>query len=371
MKIVVFGLSISSAWGNGHATLLRGLFRCLHADGHEIHFFERDVPYYAAHRDAWQFPYVHLQLYSDWTEIATQAKHELASADVAMVTSYCPDARPACQLIGDERTPRTVFYDMDTPVTLSRLECGEDVDYLPVNGLEDFDLVLSYTGGAVLNKLCERLSARRVAPLYGWVDADLYYRVPCSTQFAADLSYLGTYSADRQAALDEFLVRPAALRPDRTFLIGGAMHRKDSRWRPNVRYLEHIAPPSHREFYSSSALSLNITRASMAQQGYCPSGRLFEASACGAAIVSDWWEGLDTFFDVDREILISRSMDDALQILDMDKRELQVIGERARERTLSCHTAAMRARQFVSLLQDLPAPLPSPEMEADSLATII
>ena len=177
MKIVVFGLSISSSWGNGHATLLRGLFRSLHAEGHEIHFFERDVPYYASHRDSASFPYVTLHLYAEWQSVAGLARQHIQSADAAIITSYCPDARPASNLMFDTQPPRTVFYDMDTPVTLSRLASGEDVTYLPSAGLAAFDLVLSYTGGTVLEDLRQKLGARRVAPLYGWVDADVYYPV--------------------------------------------------------------------------------------------------------------------------------------------------------------------------------------------------
>ncbi len=370
MKIVVFGLSISSSWGNGHATLLRGLFRALHAEGHEVHFFERDVPYYASHRDSSSFPYVMLHLYADWLSVVDSARQHLQSADAAIITSYCPDARPASDLILDMQPPRTVFYDMDTPVTLSRLASGEDVTYVPSAGLAAFDLVLSYTGGTVLDTLRQQLGARRVAPLYGWVDADLYYAVPSVAEFAADLSYLGTYSADRQKALEELFLRPAALRPQERFLVGGAMHPNCAEWPSNIRYLEHVAPPAHREFYSSSPLTLNVTRASMAQQGFCPSGRLFEASACGAAILSDCWEGLDTFFEPGREILLARSTDDALQALQLNEGELRRIGERARQRTLDCHTAAMRARRLLSLLEDPPDMENEQQLEA-SLEEVI
>lgn len=370
MRIIVFGLSISSSWGNGHATLLRGLFRALHHQGHEIHFFERDVPYYASHRDSASFPYVTLHLYTDWQSVASAARQQLQSADAAMITSYCPDARPASDMIFEVPVARTVFYDMDTPVTLSRLGSGEDVEYLPVRGFGDFDLVLSYTGGTVLQTLRRKLGARNVAPLYGWVDVELYHPVPGTAEFAADLSYLGTYSADRQKALEELFLKPALLRPEKRFLIGGAMHQDRTNWSSNVRYLEHVAPPAHREFYSSAPLTLNVTRASMAQQGFCPSGRLFEASACGVAILSDWWEGLNHFFEPGSEILVARSTDDSLQALQLDAGQLRRIGGRARTRTLDCHTAAMRARRLVALLEDPAALSDRPQMEV-SLEEVI
>ena len=209
MKIVIFGLSVSSAWGNGHATLLRGLFRALHQQGHEVHFFERDTPYYAAHRDAPFLPYARLHLYSNWAENLPLATRELASAEVAVVTSYCPDGVAACELVLSANIPKTVFYDLDTPVTLSRLKRGETVDYIPAQGLREFGLVLSYTGGLALDELSARLGARRVATLYGWVDPTIHHRVDASELFEASLAYLGTYSADRQARVDELLIEPA------------------------------------------------------------------------------------------------------------------------------------------------------------------
>lgn len=351
MTIVVFGLSISSAWGNGHATLLRGLFRSLHAAGHTVHFFERDAPYYAQHRDSSSFSYVHLHIYNDWGTIASRARSLLSRADAAIVTSYCPDARPASALLFDAQIPRTLFYDMDTPVTFSRLYKGEDVPYLPERGLADFDLVLSYTGGRAIKELKTRLHAREVAPLYGWVDPEHYFPVSASNTFRADLSYLGTYSEDRQPALETLFIAPARESPSRSFSIGGAMYPAVASWPPNVRHFDHVAPREHPAFYCSSPVTLNITRASMAAMGYCPSGRLFEAAACGAVILSDSWEGLNEFFEPGEEILLARTTGDSLQALSLDGAELARIARRARERALSCHTAQIRARRLLSLIE--------------------
>lgn len=351
MKIVIFGLSISSAWGNGHATLLRGLLRALHHQGHELHFFERDVPYYASHRDVESLPYVHLHLYSDWHLELPEINRQIQEADVAMVTSYCPDGTAACELILSANIQRTIFYDMDTPVTLNRIHAGEQVEYIPNNGLSDFDLVLSYTGGEALYQLKQKLGARRVAPLYGWVDPAVHYRVPASKAFEADLSYIGTFSADRQRALEELLLTPALHLPNRSFLIAGAMYPDPASWPANVRHFEHIAPPDHAAFYSSSPITLNITRSSMAGMGFCPSGRLFEAAACGTAVLSDWWLGLDTFFTPGEEILIAGSTPDTLTVLANDRAEWERVGTRAQERVLDCHTAEIRAKRLVSLIE--------------------
>ncbi len=352
MKIVIFGLSISSAWGNGHATLLRGLFRALNGRGHSIHFFERDTPYYAAHRDAASLPFAHLHYYSDWETNLSRAKQQLSNADAAIVTSYCPDGVPACDLVLNSGIPRTVFYDMDTPVTLSRLERGESVEYIPLAGLGGFDLVLSYTGGPALNKLRNQLGARRAATLYGWVDPELHRRVDLYSRFEADLSYLGTYSADRQDALEELLIGPARQLGGRRFLIAGAMYPAPEAWPPNIRYFGHVSPPEHSAFYSSSPLTLNVTRALMASMGYCPSGRLFEAAACGTAVLSDWWTGLDLFFQPGQEILVASSTAEAVSIIAKDAGLLHQIGSRARERALDCHTADLRAERFLKLLEN-------------------
>jgi spore maturation protein CgeB len=245
---------------------------------------------------------------------------------------------------------------MDTPVTLERLDRGERVAYLPIDGfgesdLSGFDLVLSYTGGEALEKLRSRLGARCVAPLYGWVDPEIHHRVPESSEFRADLSYLGTYASDRHRQLHELLLIPATQRLEHRFVIAGAMYPGIENWPRNVRHVEHVAPAQHAAFYSSSPLTLNVTRGAMAAMGYCPSGRLFEAAACGTVVLSDWWQGLDTFFEPGREILIAGNTDEALRAIEQDPNALRSMGEHARERALACHTADVRARRLLDLLE--------------------
>lgn len=354
MKLVIFGLTISSAWGNGHATLWRGLCRALAAHGHDVTFFEHDVPYYAAHRDCVKPDGCRLRLYGDWPDVRHEAECELAGADVGMVTSYCPDGVDASRAVLASATLR-VFYDLDTPITLSRLSRGEPVSYLPSDGLGDFDLVLSYTGGRALSELRSRLGARQVAPLYGSVDPDAHHRVPPSDSYRADLSYLGTYALDRQQRLEQLFVEPARRRPDRKFVIGGSQYPLDFPWTPNIYYVSHMPPPLHPEFYCASALTLNVTRGAMAEMGYCPSGRLFEAAACGTPIVSDSWEGLDTFFEPGREILIARDAADVLEALDLPAAALAEIAEAAHDRTLAEHTSECRAMELERTLDQASA----------------
>ncbi len=357
MNLVIFGLSVSSAWGNGHAALWRALIRALLAAGHRVTFFERDVPYYADARDLHALPPGGvLALYRDWAEALPRMRQALADADVGMVTSYCPDGLAATQLVLDAAPPVRCFYDLDTPVTLARLEAGQPVEYIGPDGLAGFDLVLSYTGGGALDALRARLGARRVAPIYGSVDPDLHRPAPPQPRYEALLSYLGTFAADRQAALERLFVEPARLLPDSRFVIAGAQYPQEFPWTANTYFMRHLPPAEHPAFYSSSRLTLNVTRDAMARMGWCPSGRLFEAAACGVPILSDDWAGLDDFFRPDQEILVAATTEDAMAALALDPGALAAIARRARERTLDEHTAARRAAEMVAAFEAATAP---------------
>ena len=346
MKLVIFGLTISSSWGNGHATLWRGLCRALAERGHRVVFFEQDRSYYAAHRDYFDVPGGHLVLYGSWDDVRALARRELADADVGMVTSYCSDGVAATELLGESAAPLRVFYDLDTPVTLDALERGERVDYVGSRGLVDFDLVLSYTGGRALELLQRRLGARRVAPLYGSVDPAVHRPTLAEARFAADLSYLGTYAADRQESLEQLFIAPARRRPAQRFLIGGAQYPPEFPWTENIFFVRHVEPAQHPAFFCSSRLTLNVTRRAMKAMGYCPSGRLFEAAACGVPLLSDEWEGLDQFFRPGEEILVADTTEAALAALDSPDSALRQIATQARERVLNEHTALHRAEEM-------------------------
>lgn len=358
MKLVVFGLSITSAWGNGHATLWRALCRALGAAGHRVLFCERDRPWYAEARDALDIPGLDTLVYPEWEELRPRAARELCDADAAIVTSYCADAAAAAALIADAARPLAVFYDLDTPVTLARLAAGERAEYIPPGGLAAFDLVLSYTGGAALDRLRHELGARRVRPLYGSVDPSAHHPAAPDPAYAADLSYLGTYAADRQAALERFFVAPARMRPARRFVIGGAQYPRDFPWTANIHFVRHMPPAEHPAFFSSARLALNVTRRDMAALGWCPSGRLFEAAACGTPVLSDLWDGLDAFYTPGEEILIAHDTPDALAALDIAEEERQRIARQARERTLDEHSATRRAADLLAALQEARVPQP-------------
>jgi spore maturation protein CgeB len=356
MRWVIFGLTISSSWGNGHATLWRGLWRALARRGHHLVFFERDVPYYAEHRDLTELPGGDLVLYPSWGDVLPRARRELQGADAAIVTSYCPDGVAAARLLADGATgaPK-VFYDMDTPVTLENLREGRPVPYLGERGLRDFDLVLSYTGGASLDALRSQLGAPRVATLYGHVDPQVHRPVAPAANYRCALSYLGTYASDRQAALEALFIEPARRMPAHSFLIGGAQYPADFPWTANIRFVRHMPPAEHPAFFSSSRLTLSVTRRAMAENGWCPSGRLFEAAACGTPIVSDAWAGLETFLEPGREVIVARDARDVEAALEMPDAQVARIAHDARERVLALHSSDHRAAELERMLGDVTA----------------
>lgn len=355
MKIVIFGLTVSSSWGNGHATLWRGLIRALAGQGHQVVFVERDLAWYRDTRDLTALPGGRLFLYDDWAEVLA-ARHDLLDADALMVTSYCPDARAATELIAAEGRGAALFYDLDTPVTLARLAAGEAVDYLPEQGLGLFDLVLSYTGGPALDALTGQLGARRAVPLYGHVDPAAHRPVAAVDMFRGDLSYLGTYAEDRQATVERLFLDPSGRAPELRFVLGGSKYPADFPWRPNIHFMDHVGPADHPAFFCSSRLTLNVTRGDMAAMGWCPSGRLFEAAACGAPIVSDTWEGLGRFFTPGKEILLAEDTDDLLAALALSDAELSRIADAGRSRVLAEHSSAARAAELVALIEGARAP---------------
>ena len=325
--------------------------------GHDIVFFERDVPYYAANRDVTHMPSGELVLYGDWDDVRSRAAREIAACGAAMVTSYCPDGVAATELIAQEgdRVVK-VFYDMDTPVTLENVRAGVAPAYIGPRGLRDFDLVLSFTGGPALDELRALQGEREVRALYGLVDPQVHRRAAELEHYRCDLSYMGTYAQDRQAALEMLLVEPARALPQRTFLIGGAQYPAQLPWTANIRFVRLLPPSEHAAFYSSSRWTLNVTRRAMAQNGWCPSGRLFEAAACGTPVISDAWPGIEEFFVPGREIMVARSTHDVIDALEIGDAERARIAHAARDRVLAEHTSAHRARELEAMLQDARAP---------------
>lgn len=347
MKITIFGLTISSSWGNGHATPYRAIVRALSQLGHAVTFFEKDVPYYAAHRDLPGYPNCDIILYESWNDIREVAIRTASASDVVLTASYCPEGTRINDEVLDLAGPVKVYYDLDAPVTLSRLRNHLAVEYVRPDQLSEFDLVLSWTGGQALEELASQWGARLVRPLFGCVDADAYRRQSPLREFECALSYMGTYAQDRQEKLNSLFLEPSRRRKDLRFLLAGSLYPWSWQWGENVTKLEHVPPSQHPALYSSSRWTLNITRADMAASGYCPSGRFFEAAACGTPILSDWFDGLDHFFEPGEEIIVANSAEDVLDVMDMGEQAIGKMAQRARQRTLDQHTGRHRAQELL------------------------
>ena len=357
MKIVIFGLSITSSWGNGHATTFRALARALHQRGHRIVFFEKDVEWYASNRDLPDPPFCDVRLYQNWSDIHRSAANELVDADVAMVGSYFPDGLEAIDKVLSSSVPVKTFYDIDTPITISQLNESGETEYLRQDQVPGFDLYFSFTGGPILAEIQSRFGAKRAVPLYCSFDPDEYRKFAVNRRFTCDLSYMGTYAPDRQPKIEELLCEPARLLRSQRFIVAGPQYPKLIAWPVNVRRIVHLNPRWHARFYSSSRLTLNITRRDMVRAGFSPSVRLFEAAACAAAIASDNWPGLDSFFLPGEEIVLPTSADDMAHLLrDASSLELQQIGCRAQQRVLAEHTSRKRAEQFEQYISDSGSP---------------
>jgi len=261
-----------------------------------------------------------------------------------IVGSYVHSGVTVGEWVTRTATGVRAFYDIDTPVTLAKLERG-DFEYLTPDLIPRYDLYLSFTGGPTLTRLERQYGSPMARALYCSVDPDLYY--PERRKVKWDLGYLGTYSADRQPPLDRLMLKPARRLPDSDFIVAGPQYPDDIRWPANVERRVHLPPAEHRAFYNAQRFTLNITRADMIRAGYSPSVRLFEAAACGVPIISDWWDGLDTLFEPGREILVARSPEDTVRYLrETSEEDRKAIGRRARKRVLAEHTAAHRAAEL-------------------------
>ncbi|CAN5163964.1 glycosyltransferase [soil metagenome] len=352
MTLVVFGLAVSSSWGNGHATTYRALLGAFAARGHEIVFYEWNAPWYGGgHRDLPDPPFCRLELYDRWERVRERAIAEARDADATLVGSYVHRGREVIDALAGACVEPLFFYDVDTPVTVGLLRRGE-AEYLRRDQVPVFTRYLSFTGGPFLQAVVEgELGAREAVPLYCSVDERVYGETYPQAEFAADLAYMGTYAEDRQPTLDRLLLEPARRAGDRTFLVAGPQYPQAIRWPTNVRRLLHVPPSRHPAFYSSAAWQLNVTRAEMRAAGWSPSVRFFEAAACGAALLSDRWPGIEHFLRPGEEILLPDSTEEVLGILaETHPDERRAIGAAASSRILAEHTAERRAGELEALL---------------------
>ncbi len=343
-NVVILGLSITSSWGNGHATTWRALMRELCRRGHRVTFLERDVAWYRDNRDLPEPPYGRTLLYQSLDELRGSHRQRIHDADLVIVGSYVADGIDVCDWVLQHATGTVAFYDIDTPVTLSALARGT-CTYIDAAQIPRLDLYLSFTGGPTLARLQRDFSAKRARALYCSVDHRQYHPEPRHLHW--DLGYLGTYAKDRQPALQRLLIEPASAWPDGRFVVAGPCYPGTVQWPTNVTRIDHLSPDAHRVFYNQQRFTLNVTRADMVTSGYAPSVRLFEAAACGTPIISDWWPGIDTLFTPGEEILIAEQPDDVVRVLQhTSEAQRRDIGERARLRILQAHTAAHRVHEL-------------------------
>jgi spore maturation protein CgeB len=342
--IVVIGLSLSSSWGNGHATTYRALLRGLADRGKRILFLERDVPWYAEHRDLAEPEFCDLAFYASLDDLRKKFPGAIATAGAVIVGSYVPEGIAVLDWVLSTTTGVRGFYDIDTPVTLAKLQAGCN-DYISVRQIPLLDLYLSFTAGPTLEKLASRYGARRPRAFYCAVD-DARYR-PTHAPIRWDLGYLGTYSPDRQPALQRLLIEPARRLPEHRFVVAGPQYPADIDWPDNVDRIEHLPPDQHAEFYGAQRFTLNVTRADMIEAGWSPSVRLFEAAACRTPIISDRWAGLTDLLPEDEAIVIADDTATVVATLASPERgRYSTMASRALAIVKSCHTGLARARSL-------------------------
>lgn len=351
MKFVIIGLSVTSSWGNGHATTYRALLKELKKLGHEILFLEKDVRYYAENRDMPNPGFCDLGLYKTEEELKEKYVKQVADADVVIVGSYVKEGVAVGNWAIDTANGVTAFYDIDTPVTLAKLK-RKDYEYLDPEIISRYNLYLSFTGGPILDHLEKHYGSPMARPLYCSVDPDLY--LPENREIEWLMGYLGTYSPDRQPTVEELLNKAAAELKQEKFVVAGPQYPNDINWCNNVERINHLPPAEHRGFYNSQRFTLNVTREDMIKAGYAPSVRLFEAAACGVPIVSDYWNGIETIFEPGKEILIAKSTDDVIEHFRSTSEEKRKrIGENARQKVLKSHTARARAKELEDYIKEV------------------
>jgi spore maturation protein CgeB len=344
LSIVFLGLSITSSWGNGHATTYRALVKGLTRRGHRVLFLERDASWYAGHRDLPRPPYGTTRLYRSIAELRSRFAAAVERADLVVLGSYVPEGIEVGRWILDTARGSTAFYDIDTPVTLAQLGRG-DCSYLSAGLIPRFDLYLSFTSGPLLDRLADQFGARRPRPLYCSVDPEVHR--PQATRMLWDLGYMGTYSLDRHRGFRKLLLAPARALPHHNFAVAGPQYPPEITWPANVERFEHLPPARHSGFYGGQRFTLNLTRADMISAGWSPSVRLFEAAAIGTPIISDPWPGVRAFFEPGEEILIAHSSEQVVGYLsDLDEARREAIAAAARRRVLASHTPERRALEL-------------------------
>ena len=352
MNIAFFGSSLVSAYWNGAATYYRGLIRALADRGHSVQFFEPDAFDRHEHREISEPSWAEVVIYEPREAAAERALDQAAGADLVVKNSgvgaldqFLNRAVLACQ---DSATD-VVYWDVDAPATLSRMEENPDDPFRQL--VPRYDAIFTYGGGPPVVSGYREFGARSCHPIYNALDPETHHPVEPVEEFRSDLSFLANRLPDREARADEFFFDPAGRMDDRRFLLGGSGW--EDKPRPdNVDYVGHVYTEDHNAFNCSARAVLNVNRQSMADYGYSPPTRVFEAAGAGACLISDRWEGIETFLEPGREVLLAGEGDEIDAHLDrLTDQRADEIGRRALERVRRDHTYRQRAAEVEAILE--------------------
>lgn len=352
MKISFFASSLVSAYWNGAATYYRGIVRALHEQGHHVTFYEPDAYDRQQHRDIADPDYATVVVYPGTGEDGVRRAIERARASDLVVKASGVgvfDELLEREVLELQR-PGTlvVFWDVDAPATLDRVEQNRDDPFSPL--ISRYDLVFTYGGGAPVVDAYRRLGARDCVPIYNALDPTTHHPTAPDARFQGDLGFLGNRLPDREARVEEFFLRAADLYPEGSFLIGGSGW-ETKEMPANVRHLGHVYTHEHNAFNCTPRAVLNVNRESMARYGFSPPTRVFEAAGAGACLITDEWEGIEQFLTPDAEILVARDGAGVAEHLRaLTPQRARAIGDAARARVLAEHTYAHRALQVEEVL---------------------
>ncbi|MFT2008160.1 glycosyltransferase [Pontibacter sp. 13R65] len=351
LNIAFFGSSLVSAYWNGAATYYRGIVRALHGLGHSVTFYEPDAYDRQKNRDMPDPDWAKVVVYEATPEAAHQCLEKAAQADIIVKASGVGVfdellEREVLRFQNDDTL--VVFWDVDAPATLDRVHQNPEDQFLQL--IPNYDMVLTYGGGQPVIEAYEALGAKKCVPIYNALDTSTHYPVAPEARFACDLAFLGNRLPDREARVEEFFLNPAAATPAKTFMLGGSGW-SDKPMSANINYIGHVYTNDHNAFNCTPKAVLNISRESMARYGFSPATRVFEAAGAGACIITDFWEGIDFFFEPDQEILVAKSGAEVAAIIaDLSEEKAKAIGKAAYNKVLSAHTYNHRAAQLEQLL---------------------
>jgi spore maturation protein CgeB len=344
MKIAFYGSSLLSAYWNGAATYYRGMLRALSEKGYDITFYEPDVYDRQKNRDIDPPDWCRVVVYEGTIEALKSATAEANSADIVVKASgvgFEDDLLLDEVLRAARPDALKIFWDVDAPATLADLRAAPD--HPMHKSLRAIDLVLTYGGGDPVVEAYRRMGARDCIPIYNALDPHTHHPVSVQQRFVGDLGFLGNRLPDREARVEQFFLEPAARTPSQRFLLGGSGW-GDKQMASNIAYLGHVGTADHNAFNVSPKAVLNISRSSMAENGFSPATRVFEAAGAGACLITDYWEGIPLFLTPDQEVLVARDGRDVADIMaELTPERARAIGEAALERVLREHTYAHRA----------------------------